>query len=125
VQVRDSWFPYLDGNTYIRAADNSKTIKIGDVNAGSIEMGAPVAGDLKLKGDVQFVGNNNWILHTPDDGRRTMYVAPSSTPGQANWNWGAQTRFEPDGTVAVPRLCVGSKCINESQLATMMRKAGI
>ena len=108
VQVKDSWFPYIDGNTYIRAAGNDKTIKIGDVNAASIEMGAPVAGDLKIKGDVRFVGKNNWILHTPDDGRRTMYVAPSGTEGQENWNWGAQTRFEPDGVVAVNKLSTSS-----------------
>ena len=107
VQVKDSWFPYSDGHTYIRAGGNDKTIKIGDVNAGKIEMGAPVAG-LKINDDLRFVGNNNWILHTPDDGRRTMYVAPSGTAGQENWNWGAQTRFEPDGTVAVNKLMSSS-----------------
>ena len=44
-------------------------------------------------------GNNSWILHTPDDGRKQLYVAPG-TDG-ANWDWSKQTQFMPDGNVNV------------------------
>jgi hypothetical protein len=42
-------------------------------------------------------GDNSWILHTPDDGRKTFYIAPGKDG--ANWDWSKQTKFEQDGTV--------------------------
>jgi hypothetical protein len=63
-------------------------------------------GNLNVKGDAVFDGGNNWIMHTPDDGRRNLYVAPSGTAGKNDWNWGAQTRFDPDGTVNITKLKV-------------------
>lgn len=38
-------------------------------------------------------GSNKWVLHTPDDGRTSLYLAP-------NWNWNNQTRFDATGDVA-------------------------
>jgi hypothetical protein len=59
---------------------------------------------LRVKGDAVFNGGNNWIMHTPDDGRHHLYVAPSGTAGNEDWNWAVQTRFDPDGTVNVKKL---------------------
>ena len=79
-----------------------------------------------IKGDMMFNGRNNWILHTPDDGRHTMYVAPSKTQGQRDWDWNVQTTFDPNGMVSSKymqsrdALCVGRTCFNESQLKTML-----
>jgi hypothetical protein len=62
-------------------------------------------GDLRVRGthfttgDMVMNGGNNWLFHTPDDNRRTMYVAPSGTYNQENWNWGASTEFNPDGSI--------------------------
>jgi hypothetical protein len=57
-------------------------------------------GTAKVKGDLAFNGGNNWIFHTPDDGRDTLYVAPSKQKGTEDWNWESQTRFEADGSIA-------------------------
>jgi hypothetical protein len=55
--------------------------------------------NLNVRNDLKFVGGNNWIIHTPNDGRHTMYIAPSRAKGNEEWNWGNQTRLEPDGKV--------------------------
>lgn len=52
-------------------------------------------------GDTVMNGGNNWVFHTPDDNRRTMYVAPSKAYGNEDWNWGASTEFNPDGSIIV------------------------
>jgi hypothetical protein len=51
-----------------------------------------------LVGDFAFTGSNGWILHTPDDGRKTLYIAPR-TADNRNWNWGRQTTIENNGNV--------------------------
>jgi hypothetical protein len=56
---------------------------------------------LFVGGDVAFNGGNNWVLHTPDDNRRTMYVAPSKGYNNQDWNWGAATELRADGSIAV------------------------
>lgn len=50
-----------------------------------------------VKDNLVFHGGNNWILHTPNDGRHILYIAPSGTYNKHNWNWGAQVRIEPNG----------------------------
>ena len=52
-----------------------------------------------IKGDIIKHGGNNWIIHTPDDKRHTLYIAPSRTKGKNDWNWEKQTRFESTGEV--------------------------
>jgi len=42
-----------------------------------------------------FTGTNPWILHTPNDGRTSLYLAPANPP-----NWANQTRFDSNGDVA-------------------------
>jgi hypothetical protein len=78
--------------------------------------------DAVVRGDLLFDGGNNWIVHTPDDGRRIMYVAPSGAAGRRDWNWDAHTRFEPGGKVSAQlleardKVCIGGTCINEAML---------
>ena len=43
--------------------------------------------NLYVKGDIIFDGDNKWIIHTPDDGRKTLYMARWEN---GNWNWGSQ-----------------------------------
>ncbi len=45
-------------------------------------------------GDLHSTGTNSWLLHTPDDGRTSLIVAPATN---GNWNWGAQTQFLNNG----------------------------
>lgn len=58
-----------------------------------------VQGNANVKGDIVFNGGNNWIMHTPDDKRHTLYIAPSKTKGKGDWNWAKQTRFLSNGEV--------------------------
>ena len=46
-----------------------------------------------VKHDLRFNGGNNWILHTPDDNRHMLYIAPSTTFNKTDWNWSKQTVF--------------------------------
>ncbi len=69
-------------------------------------------------GDHLFTGGNNWIVHTPDDGRTSMYIAPANAYGQWDWQWGKGIEMKGDGTVEVkgndvvaPRICAGSVCL--------------
>ena len=61
--------------------------------------GVKITGNAFVGDNVVMSGNNSWILHTPDDGRKQLYVAPG-TDG-ANWDWSKQTQFMPDGNVNV------------------------
>ena len=56
-----------------------------------------ISKNINVRGDIVFNGGNNWIIHTPDDKRRTLYIAPSGTYGRGNWNWRAQVRIESNG----------------------------
>jgi hypothetical protein len=42
-------------------------------------------------------GTNSWVIHTPDDGRTTMYIAPLNEDGI--WDWANQTIFNANGDV--------------------------
>jgi filamentous hemagglutinin family protein len=53
----------------------------------------------RVRNDMAFTGGNNWILHTPDDKRRTMYVAPSKAYGNEDWNWEAATELDENGNI--------------------------
>ena len=54
-------------------------------------------GNLKIRNDLQFVGGNNWVIHTPDDKRTTLYIAQSKTYG--NWDW-------PNALIKDRRTCI-------------------
>jgi hypothetical protein len=41
-------------------------------------------------------GSNSWLIHTPDDGRSSLYIAPSINN---NWNFNYQTVFYNNGDV--------------------------
>jgi hypothetical protein len=63
-----------------------------------IDSQATVKGNMNVGDNVVMEGDNSWILHTPDDGRKTMYVAPR-TADKKDWDWGKQTKFNADGSV--------------------------
>ena len=47
-------------------------------------------------GDVVIPGSNAWTLHTPDDGRTSLFIAPWVN---GSWSWNAQTEFYRNGDV--------------------------
>ena len=59
--------------------------------------GAAFVGNAFISNDVIMSGDNSWILHTPNDGRKQLYVAPGKDGG--NWDWSKQTQFMPDGNI--------------------------
>jgi cytoskeletal protein CcmA (bactofilin family) len=96
----------LQGDSINMIANN------GNINA---------SGNLRIKGtnftsgDMVMNGGNNWLFHTPDDNRRTMYVAPSKAYGNEDWNWGASTEFNADGSIIVKGNIIagGMNIVNE------------
>lgn len=56
-----------------------------------------IGGNANISGDIAFNGANKWIIHTPDDNRRIMYMAPGNDKGE--WMWDKQTVFNNDGSV--------------------------
>jgi len=82
------------------------------------------AGNLETNGDIVMDGSNKWILHTPDDGRKTMYIAPSD--GKTGWQWDKQVRFEPDGTLVVNKMLVnGTTKTNSISLGDKWTLSGV
>ena len=49
--------------------------------------------------DIISGGTNSWIFHTPDDGRKTLYVAPGSN--STGWEWFKGTQFLNDGSINI------------------------
>ena len=46
-------------------------------------------GDIRLNTNLVFEGTNRWIMHTPNDGRHIMYIAPSKHVSNIDdWQWG-------------------------------------
>lgn len=90
----DTHFPWGDNKNYIRGdteiAGNTTNIGTMSVNENQ-----------NIKGDLVFNGTNNWILHTPDDGRHNLYLAPSIEQNTTNWNWPKQVVFFPDGAASI------------------------
>lgn len=46
---------------------------------------------LEVNGNAKFNdfisgGSNSWIFHTPDDGRKSLYIAPKNV-GNTDWDW--------------------------------------
>ena len=54
--------------------------------------------NVHAKGDLVFSGSNGWIFHTPDDKRRTMYIAPN---GKDGWDWKNGVQYHSNGYMDV------------------------
>ena len=82
--------PYSDylKNGNVKISGNFETG--GNINGGNINGTNINGGDLVVKGNIILDGTNKWIIHTPDDGRKTMYIAPW---GNGDWNWDKQVVF--------------------------------
>jgi hypothetical protein len=47
-------------------------------------------------GDLVSFGTNSWIFHTPDDGRRSLHIAPFTN---GDWDWHKQIYFLNNGDI--------------------------
>ena len=53
------------------------------------------AGELQTDSNLVLGGDNKWIFHTPDDGRKIMYVSPWN--GRDNWDFGRGVEINNNG----------------------------
>ena len=70
----------------------------GPAGEANFSKGISTDGNVNVKGDIAFNGVNPWIIHTPDDDRKTMYIAPKKADG-SDWDWSKQTIYNADGSV--------------------------
>lgn len=69
------------------------------VNIGAT--GSYLSGDVTVGGNLVLDGTNKWILHTPDDGRKTLYMAPWGT---SDWNWGGGISVDNTSSINATRI---------------------
>jgi hypothetical protein len=50
--------------------------------------------------DLVSGGSNSWIFHTPDDGRKSLHIAPKTN---GKWDWGKQITLFNDGKMHIRR----------------------
>ena len=91
----------------VKDGGSKLTINYADDFSGGVNLNAKggfdvngvskLHGDSIVDGNLILAGDNSWILHTPDDGRKQLYIAPGKNG--KDWNWGAQTQFMQDGSV--------------------------
>lgn len=94
----------------------SREVSIGTLNSPN---NLRVTGDLSVTGklttslisDRNFYtgGSNNWLFHTPDDGRQKMYITNSIYSSASDWT--KQTIFHETGDVEVNGDIIGKKDI--------------
>lgn len=80
-------------------------------------------------GDLSFTGVNGWTIHTPDDTRRQLIIAPR-TADNRNWNWSKQMVLDNGGNLslngnlrATGSLCLGTSgttCLTESNVRALL-----
>lgn len=90
------------------------------------------ASDVSTKANFKFLGGNNWILHAPQDSRRSLHIAPSTAYNQDAWNWNAQARFESNGDFFVANkltsssnLCIGDVCLTKADILRIKSGAAV
>jgi hypothetical protein len=83
---------HMSDNTWIRSYGGKNVYCNAEIRANrmSTEGSMVIDGDLVVKGNIVLDGDNKWIIHTPDDGRKTLYIAPFENGG---WNWGKQFKW--------------------------------
>ena len=72
----------------------------GNVGIGTINPKTKLDVNGHIKGrDFVSGGSNSWVFHTPDDGRRNLYLAPRKSD-DSGWDWSKYTIFYDDGQVS-------------------------
>jgi hypothetical protein len=89
-------------------AQSQITEKNGLVGIGTTDPKAKldVAGVI-MGHDLISGGDNSWIFHTPDDGRKDLFIAPIN-PAKSDWDWSKLTQFKADGTLVPRRIGIGT-----------------
>lgn len=67
--------------------------------SASVEKQLNVKQDVSIGKDIVLEGSNRWVLHTPDDGRSSLYIAPYT---KGKWDWQNQLTIGNTGTLDLP-----------------------
>lgn len=89
----------FDKNGKLNLSSNSSVGSFISNNGSSLSGNLNASGDVVVKNNLILDGTNKWIFNTPDDGRKTLNIAPY---GQTDWNWELVTTL--DGTTGNFRL---------------------
>jgi archaellum component FlaC len=92
---------------------------------GDIRASMNSSGDVRADGNVFLNGGNNWIIHTPNDNRTSMWITPSSGYNNENWNWGNALKLDANGTMNSKVMCLEDVCINKNQLQAIKTNAKV
>ncbi len=71
---------------------------------GTMEGGLIVNDSMQINKDLVLGGSNTYILHTPDDGRSSLHIAPKVG---TNWDWNNQLELNK-GKMTVPSIQTNS-----------------
>ena len=84
-------FNHSDGNNYIRG----NTFLNGNLNV----VGPISSGDFNINSQLSKIGpeKNKFTLHTPDDGRKGLWITPSKDDANSDWLWGYSLNLKRDG----------------------------
>jgi hypothetical protein len=92
---------------------------------GSLQVNgnSKVNGQSEIGGNLLLSGANTWMLHTPDDGRKTLYFGKGANGGIDAW----PVHFEENGTIncgAIGTGTVNSSTINSDNINANVIKVG-
>ena len=94
------------GYTGIWDQKNSRVLLYTTETTGRVGIGTispteklTVEGNVSAK-DFISGGSNSWIFHTPDDGRKNLYIAPQK-PDNSGWDWSKYLFIQHDGSVGI------------------------
>ena len=71
-------------------------LTIDSANSTIVNGGLYVNSGISVKNDLVLQGDNQWIFHTPDDGRKTMYITPFTNN---TWDWANSISFDNNSTI--------------------------
>jgi microcystin-dependent protein len=93
---------FAGGNAYSSAIRSGKGADLQFITNGEVR--ATMNGDgVNVKGNLRLgQGNtkNEWVLHTPDDDRKSLFIAPLNKQ-TGNWEWGKQIQIQSTGDVDI------------------------
>lgn len=86
------------------------------------------SGNVFARGNYILTGQSKYIMHAPQDGRRSLHIAPNTGLGEGEWNWDFNKGLVLDAaankTISKGDFCVRDTCITEDQLKKIKTATG-